>query len=240
MTLHELPALQVQTTGRAPGPGHPPAHTHEAPATRWNTLPAVLALVAFLGLAGCALGPTVSASQLYDLGPPPAVTAPAAPTQPGAAPTNASPLAFELQAAPTLDGNAMAYRLAYSDPRQLRTYRDARWAASPGELLEARLRTALASASTLLPSGETGLRTLHVDLLDMSQSFDRPDHSTGVLRLRVTLLARGDAGVMVLAQREAQWQAEAPTADAAGGARALQQVCDAAAADLLQWLSTAR
>lgn len=134
----------------------------------------------------------------------------------------------------------MAYRLAYADPRQLRTYRDARWAAPPRELLEARLRSTLASACTLLPSGEAGTRTLHIEVLDMSQSFDRPEHSVGVLRLRATLMARQGAVMTVIAQHEARWQPEAPTADAAGGARALQEASDEAAADLLQWLLSYR
>jgi cholesterol transport system auxiliary component len=199
-----------------------------------------LPLALSLALASCAVGSPPPAPLRYDFGaaPPPAEAtgAPAATGVKAVAPE----LALEIQPGPALDGTAMSYRLAYADPRQLRAYRDARWIAPPAELLQQRLRAALARDVTLLPAGEAAPRTLNLEVQDMVQVFDQPGHSVGVLRLRATLLQRNEAGVSILGQREGQWQAEAPTADAAGGALALQTASDAAARDLAQWVSGSR
>ena len=192
------------------------------------------AVVLLPGLTACTVGPTAPAPQRYDLGPP-------LPSVPNASTTGPRQvLALDLQTGPALDGTAMSFRLAYADERQLRAYRDARWAAPVGELLQQRLRAALAADFSLLPAGEVGTRTLVVEVLDMTQSFDRPDHSTGVLRLRATLLQRSSAGATITAQREGQWQADAPSADAAGGARAQQLAADTAAGELSRWISSLR
>ena len=205
----------------------------KGPVHSLRAITCVAALLLAGTLAGCAVWNPPPAPQRFDLG---AVPAPADPLHVPAGPV----LALDVQAGPALDGTAMSYRLTYADPLQLRAYRDARWTAPVVELLEQRLRAALASACTLLPAGEVAPRTLHLEVQEMSQAFDRPGHSVGLLRLRATLLQRADGPTMVLAQREGQWQAEAPTADAPGGAHALQLATDAAARDLAQWLFTYR
>jgi cholesterol transport system auxiliary component len=57
-----------------------------------------------------------------------------------------------------------------------------------------------------------------------------------VLRLRCTLLESGTNGERAVAQRSFHVQRPAPSADAAGGVRALTAATDAAAADIARWL----
>lgn len=187
-----------------------------------------------LGLVACAV-PTqrAAAPLLYDFGARPATTAaPAAGTLPA--------LALTVQATPALDGSAMLYRLAYADGQQLRSYSQARWAMPPAELVLQRLREGLSSQYTVLRPGEGAQRVLQLELEEFSQVFDAPERSQGELRLRATVRQRLASGERLLAQRSVALQRPAPSADAAGGVRALSAATDAAVLELAQWLQTVR
>lgn len=188
----------------------------------------VLALTALL--SGCALPERGPSPLLYDFGSRPLVAAPA----PAAAALPA--LAITAQATPALDGNAMLYRLAYADGQQLRTYTLARWAMSPAELVQQRLREGLSSQFTVLRPGEGSPRVLQLELDEFSQVFEAPDKSSGLLRLRATVRQRLPSGERMMAQRTVVVQRPAPSADAAGGVRALSAATDAAVDELAQWL----
>jgi cholesterol transport system auxiliary component len=56
------------------------------------------------------------------------------------------------------------------------------------------------------------------------------------VRVRCTLLENSAAGERLVAQRTFTVQRPAPTADAAGGVRALSAATDAAAAEIAGWL----
>ena len=180
-------------------------------------------------LAACALPERASAPVLYDLGPPP-------PPSSAAAPAAATPLALRVQASPALDSRALLYRLAYADAQQLHAYSQSRWAMTPAELLQQRLREGLGPRFALLPPGEGGPQLLHIELDEFSQRFTTPAHSEGVLRLRATLLQRTTNGEQRIVQREWRLAYPAPTADAAGGVRALRAASDTAVTELVQWL----
>jgi cholesterol transport system auxiliary component len=77
---------------------------------------------------------------------------------------------------------------------------------------------------------------LRVELEEFSQLFDAPNDSKGVLRLRCTLLENTAGGERLVAQRSFEVQRPAPSADAAGGVRALTAATDAAAQDIARWL----
>lgn len=190
-----------------------------------------LLLVLPLLLAACALPEPAPAPQRYDFGPPPVL-----------APANATAqrplLALQVQASPALDGTALLYRLAYADDRQLRAYRQARWSMSPAELLQQRLRAGLARDFLLAPVGEGAPRLLYLELEEFSQVYSSAERSTGLLRLRASLLQRTSAGQQLQAQREWQWQEAAPSADAGGGVRALGASTDAAVTELVRWLQS--
>lgn len=188
----------------------------------------VLAVTALL--SGCALPERGPSPLLYDFGTRPLSSAPA----PAAAALPA--LAITAQATPALDGNAMLYRLAYADGQQLRTYTLARWAMSPAELVQQRLREGLSGQFTVLRPGEGAQRVLQLELDEFSQVFDAPDKSRGLLRLRATVRQRLPSGESMMAQRTVVVQRPAPSADAAGGVRALSAATDAAVDELAQWL----
>ncbi len=187
-----------------------------------------LLLAALLG--ACAMPERASAPVLYDLGPPPPL-----PSSAEASPA-ATPLALRVQASPALDSRALLYRLAYADAQQLHAYSQSRWAMTPAELLQQRLREGLAPRFALLPPGEGGPQLLHIELDEFSQRFTTPAHSEGQLRLRATLLQRTTSGGQRIMQREWRLSYPAPSADAAGGVRALRAASDAALAELVQWL----
>lgn len=196
-------------------------------AVRWTLL-----LLAAL-LSACAGLPERAPAPLrYDFGPAAAV----AQSAPGTRPL----LALRVQASPALDSPAMLYRLAYADAQQLRAYSQARWAMVPAELLQQRLRDGLGRSFSLLPVGETAPRVVHVELDEFSQLFTAPQESSGLLRLRVSMLQRTAGGEQLLAQRDWQLQQPAPSADASGGVRALSAATEVVVTELVQWLQAQR
>jgi cholesterol transport system auxiliary component len=181
-------------------------------------------------LSGCALPERAPGPLLYDFGVRSQAPAPASAT--AALPA----LATTVQATPAFDGSAMLYRLAYADGQQLRAYTLARWAMPPAELVQQRLREGLSGQFTVLRPGEGAQRVLQLELEEFSQVFNAPDKSTGQLRLRATVRQRLPSGEAMTAQRTVVVQRPAPSADAAGGVRALSAATDAAVDELAQWL----
>jgi len=193
----------------------------------------VLALVAASLLHGCATPERGTAPMLYDFGSQPLALAPVQ-QGPAALPS----VATSVQASAALDGSAMLYRLAYADERQLRAYAQARWAMPPAELVQRRLREGLGQQRALLKPGEGAQLLLQLELEEFSQVFESPALSSGVLRLRATVLKAGPSGDRLLAQRSVKVQRPASSGDAAAGVRALSGATDAAVDELLQWLQT--
>jgi cholesterol transport system auxiliary component len=196
---------------------------------------AVLALLLGAGLAGlsaCALPERVVRSASYDFGPD-AAAAPAAPL--------AAPLALaEVDATPALDSTAMLYRLAYADGRESRPYAQSRWTMPPAQLVRQRLRARLGDVRVVVSTGEApAAQTLRAELEEFSQVFESPQVSGGLVRLRVTLVDAGSPGGSRVRQRTFVAQRPAPTADAAGGVRALADATDAVVAEVVQWLRAA-
>ena len=79
-------------------------------------------------------------------------------------------------------------------------------------------------------------RVLQLELEEFSQLFDSPGSSVGLIRLRATLIENTPSGEKLLAQRNLTVQRPAPSADAAGGVRALTAATDAAIEELVSWL----
>lgn len=138
-----------------------------------------------------------------------------------------------------LDSPALIYRLAYRDASQPRSYAESRWVAPPAELLTAQLRQRLAATTrrgVLAPAdGVRTAVTLRVELLEFSQIFDAPDRSRALVRLRVALVGEG----RLVAQTSFSADQPAPSANAAGGARALTLAADAAIDRLISWTADA-
>jgi cholesterol transport system auxiliary component len=210
-----------------------------------------LFIVFVLTLTGCALTRPTARPAVYDFGPGRLSSAPA----PQAGQVGASVLAplvlDEVQASTALDGNAVLYRLAYTNAQQLRPYALARWSMPPAQLVRQRLREQLGQDRTLLepgavvsaaklatPGALAGVTpvTLRLELEEFSQLFEAPGSSVGLLRLRATLTQASPSGAGLLAQRIIVVQRPAPSADVVGGVQALQLATDAAAQELAQWL----
>lgn len=179
---------------------------------------------------------------MYDFGPGPLAVMPVA----AAAPLPALALA-EIETSASLDSTAILFRLAYADAQQLRPYALARWSMPPAQLLQQRLRNTLSRSRVVLHAGEgpalsrsgkPGVlpRVLRLELDEFSQLFDTPASSVGLVRLRATLVEVTGGGDKLLAQRSFTLQSPAPSADAAGGVRALTAASDAAVMALDEWL----
>ncbi|MBS0341599.1 MAG: membrane integrity-associated transporter subunit PqiC [Proteobacteria bacterium] len=213
--------------------------------TKLRTTPlaaaAAVALAAGL-LAACgALPERPQRASLYDFGAGPSGTAAATIT-----PTSQLPpiLLPHIDAPARLDGAQILYRLGYADPNELRPYSLARWSVPPTRLLEQRLREALAQRRVVLGAEEgTNIarvqgkvpNSLRLTLEEFSQYFESAGSSVGMVRVRATLMNTTGAGDRVLGQRTFSAQAPAPTADAAGGVKALAAASDAVVAQVVQW-----
>jgi cholesterol transport system auxiliary component len=186
----------------------------------------LLALLATGWLAGCA---SRVAPALFDFGPLPS---PVAGTQP------LPPLSLADTEAPAwIDSNAMFYRLGYADVRQPRPYAGSRWAMTPPQLLNQRLKERIAQAGGVALSAAAGVSNvplLRTDIDEFIQGFSDAAHSNGQLQLRASVLN----GRTLLAQKSFARQVPAPSADAAGGAQALAEASDAIITDLITWLAS--
>lgn len=168
---------------------------------------------------------------------------------PARGPAQAPIVLEELEASTALESSALLYRLGYADAHQLHPYAQARWSAPPARLVRQRLREQLGRDRAVLDPTESASlarvagtmpHVLHIELEEFSQVFDSPAQSWGVLRLRATLMANTPAGERLVAQRVVAQRQPAPSADAAGGVRALTAATDAAAQEIAEWLAQQR
>jgi cholesterol transport system auxiliary component len=216
---------------------------------RFSVLIPSLACAALL--AACAVTPDKPVrSTQYDFGTAVAVTAVPNPgPNPNPSATQPPIVLADIEAAGSLEGSSMFYRLAYADAHQLRPYAQARWSAPPPQLIRQRLRERIGADRPVLDPSESaalartgGLmpRVLRLDLEEFSHLFDSPTQSWGVVRLRASLFENTPAGERLIAQRSVVSRQPAPTPDASGGVRGLTAATDAAADDLRQWLAQQR
>ena len=191
--------------------------------------PLAILLVLPALLSACASAPQAT-RQLYDLGPAPALVAA----------DRRAPVSFvlaDIQVAPVLDNNAMLYRLQYDNLQQLKPYAQARWSMAPAQLLNQRFRTLFVAHGERVLSpgdGQPQLPVVRIDLDEFSQVFSSPANSEARLQFRVAVIRQHQ----LIAQRNWLVQVPAASADAGGGARAMQEASDRAFNELRQWLHT--
>ncbi|KGF79240.1 ABC transporter [Massilia sp. JS1662] len=136
-----------------------------------------------------------------------------------------------------LDNERMFYRLSYADPLQARTYANSRWTANPLQLLTQRFKTRLAQSGARVLSetdAASGIPLLRIDVDEFIHDFGGVSQSTGIVAVRASVFQ----GHTLVDQRSFRQAVAAPSADAAGGARALAASTDAVAADIVAWLGT--
>lgn len=186
----------------------------------------LLATIAVLGAAaaaGCSLAPKTPPVALYDLGPPPAPAAIAVPLR-----------ISDIDAPPALDSAQIVYRLQYADPYQPAAYRDSRWAAPPATMLAQRLRQAAARGEGAAAPTGTPARLVRIELDRFEQVFTAPGASRVVVQLRARVLDTA-ARSRGAPERSFVVERDAPSADAAGAARAMSAAVDELTRQLLPW-----
>jgi cholesterol transport system auxiliary component len=147
-------------------------------------------------------------------------------------------LLAEVDAPGAIDGNAVLYRLGYADAQQLRPYAQARWSMPPAQLLRQRLRETLGQRRSVLSPADAappGTLVLRLELEEFSQLFVSAQDSAALVRVRATL-GRSGSPAKLLAQTSFVQQQPSPSADAAGGVRALAQASDALMVQIDHWL----
>ncbi|WP_211442497.1 ABC-type transport auxiliary lipoprotein family protein [Collimonas humicola] len=193
------------------------------------TIPRILSALAALALvAACAS--KVDAPTQYDLGLLPSAAASAAPALSAISVADVNTPAW-------LDNNMMFFRLAYANEQQPRPYASSRWTMPPAQLFQQRLKARMAQAGgAVLAMSDAALNVplLRIDMDDFTQTFDTPSHSVALLQVRASLFN----GRVLLAQKSFSSRAEAPSADAAGAARAFVSANDAVIGDMMAWLAT--
>jgi len=194
-------------------------------------IPGAAALLVTLLLAGCASSSKSTANNTqFDFGP---LGAPAA--QMAQAPL-AAVVVMDVTGSPALENERMMYRLNYADPLQARTYANSRWSANPLILVTQRIKARLAQSGVKVLSATDTMNNvpiLRIELDDFSHAFASAGQSEGQVVLRASVFR----GHTLLDQRTISRATPAPSADAAGGVRALAASTDAAAADIAAWLA---
>jgi cholesterol transport system auxiliary component len=178
-------------------------------------------------LTGCAT--TGQQNTLYDFGSLNAMPTPL----PALAPISIA----EARAPNWLDTPHMFFRLSYANDQQPRPYANSHWSMPPAQLFTQRLMARIAQAGgTALPAadGAMNVPVLRIEVDDFSQVFDTPGHSVG----QVSVRASAFNGRVLAAQKSFMTQLPAPSADAAGGAKALAAAGDAVIAEMMTWLAT--
>jgi len=207
------------------------------------------ALFGLIFLAGCsALPQPPSRPAVYDFGPGPGGLAAPVRTAPALPPLTLD----DIEAPGVTEGsNAVLYRLAYADARQLRPYSQARWSQPPALLFHQRLREQLGqrrailrpdNGAALARNPELGGRlppVLRVELEEFSHIFTSPTDSAGVVRARATVVDLLPEGETLRGQQVFTVRTPARTADAPGGVAALAQASTQVADEVAAWLEQA-
>lgn len=190
------------------------------------SLASLVLLMVVTALSGCSVLSSSKPSTTYDLGP-----LAAAPSQP---PARLPKLRVAETDGPTwMDGRGIYYRLQYTQAQRLQSYATQRWVDAPTRLFDDRLRDAVSGRGELTWYGDTSVPAIKVDLLGFEQVFDSATSSRGVVRARATVFHKG-----LIGQKTFVAEQPAPSADGAGGVKALSASSDAVIAAILDWAST--
>ncbi|HET7569637.1 MAG TPA: ABC-type transport auxiliary lipoprotein family protein [Gammaproteobacteria bacterium] len=144
-----------------------------------------------------------------------------------------------IQAPHWLDSASMYYRLAYQNSAKVAAYSRSDWVSPPPAQLLNLLEDVLAASgdykAILGPSDISNADvTLRIELGDFEQVFSSQNQSAGVIDATVTAIDNNAGNIM--AQRHFHIEKPAPSADAAGGVKALSAASQAFATSVRDWL----
>lgn len=142
-----------------------------------------------------------------------------------------------------LQGTNMYYRLGYLHDARISSYGRSDWVAPPPTLLEHIVQSAIRDGGgwrAVIGPGNNAQAdvSVHIRLDQFSQYFARPNDSSGIIDASATLVDNHDASV--IAQKHFRIEVAAPSADAAGGVKALSQASRQFATRLQSWLQAVR
>lgn len=141
----------------------------------------------------------------------------------------------DISAPITLDSNAMLYRLVYDNPQLLRPYAQHHWSMPPAQLFAQRFKSKIAAAgATVLDvaDGVADLAILKIELDEFSQVFTSTTQSAAKITLRASLIRKNK----LIAQHYFAAATASASADASGGAKAMQLTADRNISAILAWL----
>ncbi|MES2046888.1 MAG: ABC-type transport auxiliary lipoprotein family protein [Pseudomonadota bacterium] len=179
-------------------------------------------------LQACASG-TQSSSLSYDFG--------TVAKENNAAPSKIAISLADVSAPATLDSNAMLYRLAYDNAQLLHPYANHHWSMPPAQLFTQRFKSRIAATGgTVLGAtdGVAELPVLRIEMDEFSQVFTSTTQSEAKIALRVTLIKKNK----LIAQQYFDLATASASADASGGAKAMQVTADRSISAILAWLQT--
>jgi cholesterol transport system auxiliary component len=193
----------------------------------------IAALPFLVAITSCAVVGKQDPVTLYDLGPLRTKESATSPTLPNLPPIRIA----EIGTPAWLDSKAIYFRLNYANELQPRPYAGSRWTMPPAQLLTQHLKLRVAYGGGVIlntSDGALNVPVLRIEADDFTQNFDAPGQSSGQVGLRASVFK----GRTLVAQKTFVRQAPAPSADAAGGVKALAVASDAVLADLIRWLGT--
>ena len=136
----------------------------------------------------------------------------------------------------SLDSERMQYRLLYADARQSRPYAYNQWTSTPLQLVTQRMKARIAQDGLKVLSATDSASSVHLlrmEVDDFTQNFETATRSSGHISMRASVFRSH----RLVDQKTFTRDVPAPSADAAGGARALADATDALAGDVLAWLN---
>lgn len=140
-----------------------------------------------------------------------------------------------IDAAPAYLSKDLLYRLGYTD-NQLRPYASSSWNAPPIAMLASVLRqTAGGKLLVLDQSRQLARCTLHIELTSFEQVFTDAKNSHAELGLQFSLMQLRTH--RELGRSKLRFDVTAQTADARGGAMALEKASHQAASQIVEWLN---
>jgi cholesterol transport system auxiliary component len=140
-----------------------------------------------------------------------------------------------IDSAPVYTSKDLLYRLGYAD-NQLHPYGNSSWNASPISLFESVLRqTGGGNLLTLDQSRQLAHCALRVELTSFEQVFTDAQNSHAELGLHFSLMQL--LNHQELGHGELHFDVSAQTADARGGALALEEASHQAASQIIEWLN---